>query len=78
MQLFLHGTSKSNLAKLHHKNNNNKEGPLISAFVIGLRTCFTLVYIVQLFLTLADVIGENHELIFLNSIAGACSSADYS
>ena len=34
--------------------------------------------IVQLFLTFADVIGENQELIFLfNSIDGACSSANY-
>ena len=48
------------------------KGPLILAFDI--RTCFTLLYIVQLFLTFTDARGENHDDISFNSIDGACSS----
>ena len=44
--------------------NNNDKGPLVLAFDI--RTCFTLLYIVPLFLTFTDARGENHELIFLS------------
>ena len=38
---------------LFQHNNNNNKGPLILAFDIC--TCFTLLYIVQLFLTFTDV-----------------------
>ena len=56
--------------------NNNKVHFIFSIWHI--RTCYTLLYIVQQFLTFADVIDENHELIFFfNSIDGAWSSADY-
>ena len=57
----LHGYRR---AQPKDSNNNNNKGPLILAFDI--RTCFTLLYIVQLFLTFADARGENHELIFLS------------
>ena len=43
-------------------SNRIKKALYFSAFVM--RTCLTLLYIVQLFLTFADIIHENHELIF--------------
>ena len=49
-----------NNKKLNEKTKNNN-GPLISSFYR--HTCFTLLYIVQLFKTFADVISSNQNTI---------------
>ena len=49
-------------------NNNNDDDDYDDPLILNIDRhilYFTLLYIVKLFLTFADVIGENHELIFL-------------